>query len=31
MAAAMIGEDITAITLTGGAIILLGVFLVNRK
>lgn len=31
MAAAMIGEDITAITLTGGAIILLGVYLVNRK
>jgi drug/metabolite transporter (DMT)-like permease len=31
MAAAMIGEDITAITLTGGAIILLGVYLVNRN
>lgn len=31
MAAAMIGEAITAITLLGGAIILLGVYLVNRK
>ena len=31
MAAAMIGEAITAITLFGGAIILLGVYLVNRR
>jgi drug/metabolite transporter (DMT)-like permease len=31
MAAAMIGESITAITLLGGAIIILGVYLVNRK
>ena len=31
LAAAMIGEAITIVTLLGGAIILLGVYLVNRK
>ena len=31
LAAAMIGEAITIVTLLGGAIILLGVYLVNRR
>jgi drug/metabolite transporter (DMT)-like permease len=31
LAAAMIGETITPVTLIGGAVILLGVYLVNRK
>ncbi|MGE5249990.1 MAG: DMT family transporter [Bacteroidota bacterium] len=31
MAAAMIGEAITSVTLLGGAVILLGVYLVNRR